>query len=327
MTSTLTQALPTTSEQSYVTVHALSAGYLTLPEERFVQPSKGNVRLTVPSLSFLIQHYSSESDEPFRIVFDLGLRKVISDYAAAIREHITTRQPLTTIPDVKDNLALGDLKPEDIQVIILSHVHWDHVGTPSDFKSSSFVVGPGSIQLLQNGDDSSASGHAHFELNLLPLGRTIELPSLEHPWTSKESTDFKSRDPLSKLRHAQWQELLHFPHAIDVFSDGSLYIISAPGHLQGHVNVLARTSPTRWVYLGGDGCHDRRIYREEADIAEWPGPHGDMCSIHVDKKKTMESLRRVRKLCTMGDVEVIFAHDVEWANQPTSKACFWPGKI
>ena len=321
------QALLACSEQAYVTVHALSAGYLTLPEERFVQPSKGNVRLTVPSLSFLIQHGSNQGEEPFRIIFDLGLRKVTSDYAPPIIEHVKTRQPLTTTPDVKDSLAIGGLQPEDIDLVILSHVHWDHVGTPSDFASSHFVVGPGSINLLKNSGNLSVPSHSHFETDLLPPDRTVELLGTEDASVRPTTSMIETGGPLSTLKHAQWQQLLHFPHTIDLFSDGSLYIISTPGHLQGHVNVLARTSPTRWVYLGGDACHDRQIYREEADIAEWSDPHGGMCSIHVNKVQTMESLERIRRLSAMGDVEVVFAHDVEWDNRPESKACFWPGKI
>jgi glyoxylase-like metal-dependent hydrolase (beta-lactamase superfamily II) len=85
------------------------------------------------------------------LVFDLGLKRDFSGYTAAQQHHISRRQPTSTSPDTAESLRNGGVKPEDIEVVVLSHVHWDHVGTPSDFPNATFVVGSGTLDLLAHG--------------------------------------------------------------------------------------------------------------------------------------------------------------------------------
>jgi hypothetical protein len=105
-----------------VDLHALSAGRLTLPEKYFVHPASEDARKTVPSLAFLIQHRDSVTGKLTRIVFDLGLRRDILRYSIPIQQHVSTRQPLTTDPDVVKSLTAGGLGPNDIDYVIYSHV-------------------------------------------------------------------------------------------------------------------------------------------------------------------------------------------------------------
>lgn len=111
-----------------------------------------------------------------------------------------------------------------------------------------------------------------------------------------------------------------------MFQDGSVYIVDAPGHLDGHINLLLRTASgvygPKWVYLGGDACHDRRIIRGEKEIGEWHDVHGRVCCIHADKTQAMETIDRIRTLEKEG-VEVILAHDVEWENDEKNKHRFF----
>jgi hypothetical protein len=109
-----------------VSIHALSCGHFTLPEYQFVQPISQDARKNVPSLGFLIEHHDPLTGKATRIVFDLGLRKDIQNYAAPIQKHIKTRQPMTTDPDVTKSLARGGLKPADIDFVIYSHVRIRH---------------------------------------------------------------------------------------------------------------------------------------------------------------------------------------------------------
>jgi hypothetical protein len=105
-----------------VQVHALSAGHLTLPEKFFVYPASETSRKTVPSLAFLIQHCNSDTGKVTRIVFDLGLRRDIQRYSKDIQRHASTRQPVSTDPDVVKSLAAGGLGADDIDFVIYSHV-------------------------------------------------------------------------------------------------------------------------------------------------------------------------------------------------------------
>lgn len=121
---------------------------------------------------------------------------------------------------------------------------------------------------------------------------------------------------------SRWKPHGHLPHTLDVFGDGSLLIVDAPGHLPGHVNILAQISATHSVYLGGDACHDRRLLTGEKQIGEWDDAEGHVCCIHADRKGAEETIQRIRQLENEG-VEIIFAHDVEWENDPANRSRFF----
>ena len=112
----------TATSTATVKVHALSAGQFSLPEEQFVSPSSPGARNTVPSLCFLIQRVCPATGRTTRIVFDLGLRRDVKRYPGPIQQHLTTREPYTTDPDVVKSLSAGGLTPDDIDYVIYSHV-------------------------------------------------------------------------------------------------------------------------------------------------------------------------------------------------------------
>ncbi len=320
-----------------VQVHALSGGHFSLPEEQFVHPASPGARSSVPSLCFLIQHADAATGRTTRIVVDLGLRNPVETYSEPIRRHAATRQPMATEPDVVQSLAAGGLTPDDIDYVVYSHVHWDHIGDPRRFPRSVFVVGHGSAELLRSGGQSAQlrGGHSFFEEDLLDPERTVELPDP----SSSDSADTPAATPAAPASpfSGAWRPLPAFalPAALDVFADGSLYVVDAPGHLPGHINLLAATAGTgpgrlrSWVYLAGDSCHDRRILRGEREIGEWHDAHGRRCCIHADRGRAEETLARIRRLearpAAGGEdhVEVIFAHDVEWERDAGNRGRFF----
>lgn len=209
-------------------------------------------------------------------------------------------------------------------------IHWDHVGEPRDFPRSTFVVGYGALDLLDGKSSTLRGGHSFFEADLLDRSRTIELPD---PNTRRLNSSGGNRLPTpppsssSSIDFSRpWEPFGDLPSALDIFQDGSLYIIDAPGHLPGHINLLARISDGRgssgWVYLAGDACHDRRIIRKEKEIGEWHDAHGHMCCIHADRAKAEETIEQIRGLERNG-VEVIFAHDVEWESDVRNQNRFF----
>ncbi|KAJ9638633.1 hypothetical protein H2204_004109 [Knufia peltigerae] len=310
---------PESASEATVEVYALKAGHLTLPERFFVDPASQTDRKTVPSLAFLVVHQDAETNRKTRIVFDLGIRRDTKRYIEPIQRHIDTRQPLDTLPDVTASLAAGGLTPEDIDYVIYSHVHWDHVGEPRDFPRSTFVIGNGAQALLQGGGSLRGS-HSFFESDLLPEGRTIEL---SNPYEEVEEQTKKRQEPASGPDFDQeWKPYANLPRVLDLFHDGSLYIVDAPGHLPGHINLLARTGPMSSIYLAGDACHDRRIMRKERAIGEWLDDHGQICCIHADKKLAEQTIERIQELESKG-VECVFAHDFEWEEHPDNQSRFF----
>lgn len=324
------------AEQPTVTVHALSAGHLTIPERFFIDPSDPTAKFTVPSLAFLIQHFSPATNRTTRLLFDLGLRREISAYPAQIQKHLETRHPMSTSPDVLTSLAEGGLTHNDIDYVVLSHVHWDHIGMPSDFTNpnTKFIVGPGALDLLSGKTDANVGSHSHFEADLLPLDRTIELSDPNVPVPNTMAIESSTADDDLSLR--PWRALgTVCPETIDLFSDGSIYIINAPGHLPGHINLLVNMKPNQHsVYLAGDACHDIRLFHGTHSIATWKDDKGKICCIHVDKEKATETIKRINALShgegapeELGKVEVVFAHNFAWEADAEKKGRFWPGAL
>lgn len=307
-----------------VSVHALNAGSLTLDERFFISPSDHHARRTVPSLSFLVQHRDAKTDKITRLVFDLGLRRDIKLYPAVLQKHCEGRQPLSTQPDVVASLASGGLGVKDIDYVMFSHVHYDHVGMPKDFDSpkTTFLVGSGALGLLSGKTTLDIGSHSFFEADLLPPERTSELPN---PSNSSNTSQHK------------WKPLHPFPNVIDFFGDGSVYIVDAPGHLPGHINLMCRISRSKFVILAGDACHDVRLFTGERDIATWTDNHGKYCCIHADVPAAKETIARLREVGYNGiqidgetekaEVEVIFAHNADWEAAAKKQNRFWPGKL
>ncbi|EOO02331.1 hypothetical protein UCRPA7_2169 [Phaeoacremonium minimum UCRPA7] len=339
----------------YVTVSALDAGHLTLPERLFVTDADPEKRSTVPSLSFLIQHPSPSpsrtSSKTTNIVFDLGVKRDLTGYPPAQQAHIAQRQPTITDPDCAASLRYGNsqekraevlLDPgKDIDTVILSHVHWDHVGTPSDFSNATFAVGSGTLDLLKHGAGPLYPAEI-FNDDELPKSRTVEFPPVsrtgsgqydtaEHtPKHTPTPSNSQVKLPPSAAKWS-WEPLAAFPHALDFFGDGSLYVIDSPGHLYGHVNLLARVGDRKYVYLGGDCCHDPRILSGEKDIALYDDGRGGKRSVHVDTgvaRKTLDQITEFVKERREGgvlEVETVVAHDGVWRAQNRHR--FWPGNL
>lgn len=350
---------------SFVRLSALDAGHLTLPERLFITDADPEKRATVPSLSFLVQHSSIDNDGKARkinLVFDLGLKRDLGGYPPVQQSHIAARQPVISHPDCADSLRYGTayastqtgahcdvlLDPAtDIDVVILSHVHWDHVGTPSDFSRATFVVGSGTLDLLKNGAGPLYPA-AIFNDDELPPDQTIELPpvsrnlqggpdvynngpSVPHPTPAPRQILDKLRSilPPNAVDGWSWKPLASFPSTLDLFGDGSLYVIDSPGHLYGHVNLLARIGDNHYVYMGGDCCHDPRILTRERDIALYDDGQGGMRSVHVHTGVARQTLDKIDTFVQEKkvdgrhiEVEVVVAHDGVW--RAKNRHRFWP---
>jgi len=232
-------------------------------------------------------------------MFDLGTRSDLRRYLPEQQAHLKNREPHRLDPGVVKHLAAGNIRPEDIDVVMYSHVHWDHHGDPEDFPTSKFLVGSGSLNVLRHGLPGKGS-HQHFDPDLLPAERTLELPPAD------------MREESSGEQSWSWTPIGPFPAGLDILGDGSIYVIDTPGHLPGHINLLCRTGPERWACLCGDAYHDKRLLTGEKEIGTWMDEHGGTLCIHLDKRGAEESIRRIRELTKLDNVEVIAAHDSEW---------------
>lgn len=320
---------------AYVTVHALDAGHLTLRERMFMTPlDDANSKKTVPSLSFLIVHHDAASETTVRIVFDLGIRRRLEDYPEPIYKRTQACLPTSGDPDTVASLKRGNLTPADIDLVFFSHLHWDHIGTPSDYPKSTYVIGPDSLHLM----DPKTPAQTLLEKNTLDLDRTIELPipgsETARPRGSINTIQLQERaKQWLPLFDKPWQRKEVFPHTLDIFGDGSVRVVSAPGHIDGHINLLCRLESGKHVYLAGDAYHDVRLYTGEKEIATWEDEAnpGVLCCMHKNKEEAARTIQMIREATLkpgeLNDVEVVIAHDPEWAEKARIQGRFFPGSL
>ncbi|MHB1206374.1 MAG: N-acyl homoserine lactonase family protein [Rhodospirillaceae bacterium] len=88
----------------------------------------------------------------------------------------------------------------------------------------------------------------------------------------------------------------------DVFGDGSVTLISTPGHTPGHQSLVVHLAKTGWLVLSGDAVH----FQSNWDNRRVPG-------MNFDKEKTVTSMNRL--------AEVIAAHKAElWINHDKAQS-------
>ncbi|PTB46052.1 uncharacterized protein TrAFT101_004473 [Trichoderma asperellum] len=336
------------SSPVFVTISALDAGHLSLPEHMFVSDADPVKKNLVPSLSFLIRHPSPDGSVA-NLVFDLGMKRDL-EYSPAQKKRLEVWEPISTDTDCAQSLRNGVagapgaqsgvlLDPtKDINYIIISHAHFDHIGTPSDFPTATFAVGSGTLDLFKNGAGPLCSGDFYID-DELPALRTIEFPPVSRTGTygnepyAPKHTPVPSNSqvkPPAAVSSWSWKPLGEFPNTLDFFGDGSLYVIDSPGHIYGHVNLLARLGEKRWVYLAADCCHDRRLITGEKNIGLYDDGRGGQRSIHVDTAEARGTLDKVVAFAKSQEaqghkVEIVLAHDPVWRKE-NAHAC-WPGKM
>jgi glyoxylase-like metal-dependent hydrolase (beta-lactamase superfamily II) len=84
----------------------------------------------------------------------------------------------------------------------------------------------------------------------------------------------------------------------DVFGDGSVTIISTPGHTPGHQSLLVRLPKTGAIVLSGDAVH----FKSNWDNRRVP-------SINTDKDQTMTSMQRIADVLAKEKAQLWINHD------------------
>jgi N-acyl homoserine lactone hydrolase len=136
-----------------------------------------------------------------------------------------------------------------------------------------------------------AVSHTHPDhignVGLFPASMLL-VQKAEYDWPSPLGVGrFKPEQPVQKLEGDH-----------DVFGDGSVTIISTPGHTPGHQSLLVKLSMTGALLLSGDAVH----FKDNWDNRRVP-------AINFDKNKTAASLQRIADVLAKEKAQLWINHD------------------
>ncbi|MEN3148166.1 N-acyl homoserine lactonase family protein [Neorhizobium sp. IRAMC:178] len=150
------------------------------------------------------------------LLWDTGLPAALIGKAPDLTQPLA---PSLTV-DIPTQLQKIGIKPDQIDIVGISHNHFDHIGQASTFAKATLMIGAGDWESLHE--------------NPLPFG---VMPALVQPWM-----DGKAKiDPVSGDR--------------DVFGDGSVMMLAMPGHTKGETALLVKLPQSGPVLLSGDVVH------------------------------------------------------------------------
>jgi N-acyl homoserine lactone hydrolase len=164
-----------------------------------------------------------------------------------------------------DQLAAIGLRPADIGRVAISHTHGDHIGNVGLFSNATIVMQKAEYNWIH-----SANGPNENVNQLMALARKL----LGTP-----------------------KNLQLIDGDTDVFGDGSVTLLSTPGHTPGHQSLLVHLRNSGFIMLSGDVAHSEENF--EKDIVP---------SLNTNKAESIASMERVRRLIATYDAKFFINH-------------------
>lgn len=165
-----------------------------------------------------------------------------------------------------DQLSEIGLKPRDIARVAISHTHGDHIGNVGLFPNS-----------------------------------TILMQQAEYSWINSRNGPNENVNQLMALA----RKLLGTPKNLqlidgdaDVFSDGSVTLVSTPGHTPGSQSLLVHLKNSGFIILSGDVVHSQENFEKNR-----------VPSLNTDKAESIASMERIRQLIAIYKATLFINHD------------------
>ncbi|WP_245648767.1 N-acyl homoserine lactonase family protein [Sphingomonas sanxanigenens] len=194
------------------------------------------------------------------MLWDAGIPEKLKGKPTSATDPIS--QTLTvTLPE---QLARIDVKPEQIRLLGISHYHGDHIGQAPAFTSAKLLIGKGDLDTLKAGPQP--------RIDPAPLARWL---------TGGGEVEAVAGDK-------------------DVFGDGSVVMLSLPGHTPGHHGLLVRLRNKGAVLISGDAAHFNENLVNDGVPA-----------FNTDRAQSLASLARLKGLATNMNATLVLQHEPE----------------
>ncbi|MEJ2413919.1 MAG: N-acyl homoserine lactonase family protein [Sulfurimonas sp.] len=151
--------------------------------------------------------------------------------------------------------------PKDIDYLVFSHLHNDHTGNAKLFQNSIWVM-----------------QQKEYEIAFGPMAKKYGY-----------NPDFYKFDSAQKMKLLDGD--------FDFFDDGSVLLISTPGHSPGHQSLIVKLPKTGTVFISGD-CFVTYKHKENYGIPIWG-----------DKKSSIHSFVKIDNLLERTKATLWIPHD------------------
>ena len=158
------------------------------------------------------------------------------------------------------------LKPGDIGQVAISHTHGDHIGNMALFPNAAILMQRAEYSWIHSPDGANDNVNQLMALARKLLGTPKKLQLLDGD--------------------------------ADVFGDGSVTLVSTPGHTPGHESLLVHLKNSGFIILSGDVVHLEENF--EKNIVP---------SLNTSKAESIASMQRVRQLIAVYKATMFINHD------------------
>ncbi len=231
-----------------------------------------------PAYSFVIEHTDG------LIAIDTG----ISSRARSPRPRLQRRFVPDPIFDRSSGQAMRELglDPNDVRVVVLTHLDWDHAGGLADFPNARVL-----LHRPEHDFATTAAGRWRYEPGLWPDDFTPTVYDLDP-------------EPCGP-----------FPASRTVTDDGTVTIVGLPGHSLGQVGVIVHVADLD-VFFVAD-----HILREDWFLDDFDA--GRLVGLgHFHRAKARETSRRIHSFVSARPTVLVPSHD---ADAPARLQAIRPG--
>jgi N-acyl homoserine lactone hydrolase len=214
-------AYPSPTALPEIEISFLRCGAVTVPEWLVVRGSLSLAPRTIVYSAVLIKHPQGT------FLYDTGLCEDLPLFVLDQSFFFThTVGQFTLEKSICSHLDDLHMKPTDLDFILLSHLHWDHVAGIPDL--------PG-VQLRLNRVEYDAASQGLFEKNHGLVRRLL------------------CNNPV-KLLDFKGPAYEGFRSSYDVFGDGSIILVPLPGHTAGQIGLFINRAHGARLFLLADAA-------------------------------------------------------------------------
>ena len=191
-------------------MHILSGGRLKMRKSVYVPEADRQELFEIPVSCYLLKHPQGN------VLFDTGCHPSTATHAEARWGGMAKfMMPISGPQDnVMDQLKLLNMRPDDIDVVVNSHLHSDHCGCNAFFKKATFICHIKELEAAQQNDSE--------KMGFLAI-------------------DWKQPMPTETINAEK-----------DLFNDGRIVLIPMPGHTPGMTGALVSLDRSGAFFLASD---------------------------------------------------------------------------